>query len=694
MQAQGDQKSTLSARLTSLFSSSESLNPKDHPPNTSSEPASRRRSLDESFSWDSTTKAARTRPPSPSRIPSMASSSFRPSHSAKAFSIAIPSGSSVGPGTGTSKARKPPHPSLPVLRWLTGQSAFATTPERPTTSTSAAATPTPSNPPSPSAYSALDDALHDNPSFFPNGKSRALDLPSRPEAARLPPAFHSARPPNYLSSLARSALPTACISPLSPTSAYRTTYADPFDDPFASSSSLENHNDDLDLLYSPTPIPLAMPPSPPAVHLSRSPPKLTTSPKRSSVDTLRSIQEKGKSIHTSAPQPAPLFPNLSGPWKGWFNSEPTTDKEMMDPFLDEQDKAPTAQAQREKIQRKYFSPQNPVVFCHGLLGFDTVKVGLSIAPVSVTHWRGIKDALEANGVEVLITRVPATSSPIDRAKVLEKRISEVYPGRSVHLIGHSMGGIDCRYLTTHLTNRTFDVLSITTISSPHRGSSFADTFLETVGKDRMPSVLSLLDLLPNGGGDGQAFEALTVENMRKFNEQTPDVPGVKYFSWGAVYDPGMIDTWKWSHSVVLEKEGPNDGLVSLKSAQWGTYLGTLEGVNHLDLVGWVNTARYKWAEIMGREIKFKPATFYLGIADHLARVVEGQETASDDSSSIATTANMSEEERSEMEEIREEGERVEMAESLGKGEESKSEECTPSPGPISGANRESEANGR
>jgi len=47
-------------------------------------------------------------------------------------------------------------------------------------------------------------------------------------------------------------------------------------------------------------------------------------------------------------------------------------------------------------------------------------------------------------------------------------------------------------------------------------------------------------------------------------------------------------------------------------------------VNHLDLVGWVNTARYKWAEIMGKEIEFRPATFYLGIADMLAREVEGQ----------------------------------------------------------------------
>jgi hypothetical protein len=84
------------------------------------------------------------------------------------------------------------------------------------------------------------------------------------------------------------------------------------------------------------------------------------------------------------------------------------------------------------------APKHPIVFCHGLLGFDSVSIGPAIAPVQVTHWRGIKEVLEANGVEVLITRVPATSSVEDRAKVLEQRISDIYPGRSVHLIGHSM----------------------------------------------------------------------------------------------------------------------------------------------------------------------------------------------------------------------------------------------------------------
>lgn len=83
------------------------------------------------------------------------------------------------------------------------------------------------------------------------------------------------------------------------------------------------------------------------------------------------------------------------------------------------------------------STKNPVVFCHGLLGFDSVTIGPAIAPVQVTHWRGIKEVLEANGTEVLITRVPATSSPVDRATVLEQKISEVYPGRNVHLIGAS-----------------------------------------------------------------------------------------------------------------------------------------------------------------------------------------------------------------------------------------------------------------
>ncbi|KAG5651609.1 hypothetical protein H0H81_008069 [Sphagnurus paluster] len=424
-------------------------------------------------------------------------------------------------------------------------------------------TSTPSNtPPSPSLAD-LNEALHE-----------PLPAPpplARPPAARLPDSFHASRSlshaPPFLDNLTRSTLPTASLS-----------------------APLRSR--------SPSPAPL-----------------LLSTSTISSLDSLRSLSSRdhARSLSTSSAVAAPS-PTVPARW--WFQPEP---------LLTPEDSA-------ENIHAKYRSPKNPIVFCHGLLGFDSVTIGPGIAPLEVTYWRGIKEVLEANGTEVLITRVPATSSPVDRAKVLEQKISEVYPGRSVHLIGHSMGGLDCRYMTTHLTDRKFKVLSITTIATPHRGSSFADHFLTTVGPTRMPSILSLLDLLPNGGGDGKAFECLTLESMRKFNEDTPDVEGVRYFSWGAMYEPGLIDTWKKVPTTASSLSSLPNGythflmlcyLPPLTPITQGTYLGTLSHVNHLDLVGWINTARYKWAEIMGKEIKFHPATFYLGIADMLAGEVDG-----------------------------------------------------------------------
>lgn len=89
------------------------------------------------------------------------------------------------------------------------------------------------------------------------------------------------------------------------------------------------------------------------------------------------------------------------------------------------------------------TPKNPIVFCHGLLGFDQVSIGPAIAPLQFDHWRGIKDVLEAAGCEVLVTRVPATSSPVDRARVLAEAVEKKYAGRKIHLIGV------CPALTAH-----------------------------------------------------------------------------------------------------------------------------------------------------------------------------------------------------------------------------------------------------
>ena len=102
--------------------------------------------------------------------------------------------------------------------------------------------------------------------------------------------------------------------------------------------------------------------------------------------------------------------------------------------------------------------------------------------------------------------------------------------------------------------------------------------------ERLPSLLGMLEAfrLPQTG-DGSAFESLGTKSMKAFNAQVVDDPDVKYYSWGASFEPGLLDTFKWPHSVILAKEGPNDGLVSVQSAQWGEYRGTLLDVNHLDL---------------------------------------------------------------------------------------------------------------
>lgn len=88
--------------------------------------------------------------------------------------------------------------------------------------------------------------------------------------------------------------------------------------------------------------------------------------------------------------------------------------------------------------------------------------------------------------------------------------------------------------------------------------------------------MSVLDLLPNGGGDGGAFEFLRLDNMRKFNEETPDVPGVAYFSWGAVYEPALVDTWKcvfvyslrYVYTNILEKMASWSNPCSGRPERW------------------------------------------------------------------------------------------------------------------------------
>ena len=81
----------------------------------------------------------------------------------------------------------------------------------------------------------------------------------------------------------------------------------------------------------------------------------------------------------------------------------------------------------------------PIVLAHGLFGFNRIGIcGLTIT----AYFRGIPEVLRRAGNRVLVTRVPAIAGVEDRARRLGDQILRAFPDEPVHVIGHSMGGLD------------------------------------------------------------------------------------------------------------------------------------------------------------------------------------------------------------------------------------------------------------
>ncbi|MCJ1362359.1 hypothetical protein MMC16_001462 [Acarospora aff. strigata] len=266
------------------------------------------------------------------------------------------------------------------------------------------------------------------------------------------------------------------------------------------------------------------------------------------------------------------------------------------------------------------TPKNPIVLAHGLLGFDELHLAGKFFP-GLHYWRGITEVLASNGVEVITASVPASASIEQRAARLGEDINKKAGGKSVNIIAHSMGytssGLDSRYMISQLKPPDVKVLSLTTVASPHRGSAFADFCFDRIGTERLPRIYKALEFLRMEHG---AFSQLTRKYMaEQFNPKTPDVEGIRYYSYGATVDPSFWSVFRQSHRIVEREEGPNDGLVSVASSQWGTYKGTLVGVSHLDLINWTNKLRWLVWELTGNKRNFNAIAFYLDIADMLAK---------------------------------------------------------------------------
>ena len=86
------------------------------------------------------------------------------------------------------------------------------------------------------------------------------------------------------------------------------------------------------------------------------------------------------------------------------------------------------------------APKHPVVLAHGLLGFDELRLAGRFLP-SVQYWRGIREALSAQGVEVITASVPPSATIEERAEELARDIEIGARGRDVNIIAHSMVSI-------------------------------------------------------------------------------------------------------------------------------------------------------------------------------------------------------------------------------------------------------------
>ncbi|KAJ4982931.1 triacylglycerol lipase [Stagonosporopsis vannaccii] len=253
------------------------------------------------------------------------------------------------------------------------------------------------------------------------------------------------------------------------------------------------------------------------------------------------------------------------------------------------------------IREQYGTQKYTIVLAHGLLGFSELRLAGQFLP-GLKYWRGITEALSAKGIEVIVATVPPSGSVEARAAKLAESIAARAKGKEVNIIAHSMGGLDSRYMISQLKPTDFKVMSLTTIATPHRGSSFADYMFETIGPRRIKRIYNVVEYF---GFETGAFSQLTLRYMREsFNPRTTDIEDVKYFSYGASLEPARWSVFAPSHAIVKREEGINDGLVSVSSSQWGNYKGTLMGVSHLDLINWTNRMKWWFWELTGSKRKY------------------------------------------------------------------------------------------
>jgi triacylglycerol lipase len=256
------------------------------------------------------------------------------------------------------------------------------------------------------------------------------------------------------------------------------------------------------------------------------------------------------------------------------------------------------------------SPASVIVFHHGLILPGNVRVG----PARVGSFVGIDRLCSERGYVPVLTQVHPTASVHRRAAQLKRAVLEqieclvspqVRRDCRIAIVAHSMGGLDARHMIAHL-GMSERVAALVTLSTPHRGSAYADWCLTHLTR------FGAMQLLRSIGLDVGAAKDLTTERCETFNQRTRNVAGVRYYSISAARPLRSISPLLMpSYLIVRKAEGANDGLVSVRSARWGRHLGTWP-VDHLHVLN-----RRFTIELLTRRGDVRPR--YLKVFEQLER---------------------------------------------------------------------------
>ena len=269
-------------------------------------------------------------------------------------------------------------------------------------------------------------------------------------------------------------------------------------------------------------------------------------------------------------------------------------------------------------------PVLPIVLAHGYLGFS------SLGPFH--YFNTVQSVLSSAGATDILAPIVSPKACIaDRSAQLAAAITGQYQNRKVHVIAHSMGGLDARVL---IQQRNVNIATLTTLGTPFRGTLAADIAIDpsrlaAISAAKLLAALAQYEaqLLTAGLADaihraqfaiqqirtaltnlqssdyshlGAYFQGLfslddpalneltTAECRRRFPDDESDLQGTPSYSFAGSLDPARVSSPLFVSAILLQAAGQeNDGIVPLASAKLRNHQQTLP-LDHFGLVGWTD----------------------------------------------------------------------------------------------------------